>query len=208
MTTIRGFTTASNSIAHYFLRQTLYPICASLSAVDILFVVEERDPSLGCRGRIAQLNVIHGLRGLLLAVIGMVNFIAAAMAQLVFVLENVFFAILEIITLRAMKASSMERSTKKLMDVLHCVIPFFPVRQTILKVRVRGKSSASYAYRCPYIERGQFTKYHVIQFEFSDPAIRNEALSILEFNAQSSYIPLYHYSGGRRAVVFSPFWFY
>lgn len=207
MTTMRGFTTASNSIAHYFLLQTLYPICANLSAVDILLSGQHENPSPAWRGRIAQLDCIHRIYGLLLAVLGLTTLLAAAMAQLVFVLEKVFFTILEIITLRVMKSSSIERSTQELMEVLHCVLPYFPVRQTTLKVRVRGRSSASYNYRSPYIERGLVTEYHVIQFEFADPAIRNEALSILEFNAQCSYIPLYHYSGERRVIVFSPFGF-
>ncbi len=90
------------------------------------------------------------------------------------------------------------------MEFFHVFLPSFPVKQLLLRVNARNQMRSTFSYKEPCVKRGSCTSWFLLQFEFADPALRNEALSILEFNSRASYFPVYFIGGERRVLVFSP----
>ncbi len=199
-----GYTTASTSLGHYFLEGTIYPIVSSLCAAEVNVTEELRKPGAYWKDRTALLLLLRVILNIFLTIILLSVFLLAALAQALLFIEKCFWILLEIATLRFLCRTSLERSTQEMMEFLHLLVHNFPIKQLQLKVNALGQGRSNKSYRTPYIEQGDFTSWFFIQFEFADPSLRNEALSILDFNSRASYLPLFYNAGERRVLVFSP----
>lgn len=197
-------TVASNSLLHYILGISLYPLTLSLCSVDIIFAEEIRNLGAMWRGRAALLMTLRFFYNIIMVPFVFAMIISAYVATLAMYIEKAIWIVLQAVTGSFLSFTSFSRGTQDLLELVNVFVPLFPLKEILLHLTVSYEDIQSSGFRHPYIERGGWSKHFLIQFEFPDPKLRDEAHSILMFNDTACYFPVCYSINERRVLVLSP----
>lgn len=199
-----GVTVASNSLVQCFLNISVYPLALAMLSVDILFTEEIRQLGATWRGRLKLFQTLRFFYNVFMVAPVVIMVISAMFGTMAMFAEKIIWMALEVVTLRLLSFTSVSRGTQELLEFLSFIVPYFPTKEIQLRVNISNGDIASSGYRQPYIERGSWSSFFVIQFEFPDPKLRDEAVSILGFNATTCVWPVNYSIYERRVLVLSP----
>lgn len=196
-------TKASNAAVHYLFSRSLYPL--ALFMLDTfnttIMPLVGKDP-----WPFNPLYYIWLVVHFILTLISVVAmFLSACVAVLFRFCEKLLWALLELVTLRTLSFTSLSRGTQDLMDIITLWVPYFPCKTIQVRINIPSTTEPGGYEKPRMVEKNSaLVSFFLVEFNFSDPRLRDEARSILEFNATSCVVPVLFRIRERRVLILSP----